>query len=303
MRRFGLHSAPWLAILLAAALPAMAQEAAGIAALTGTLRKVQASGTIALGYRESSLPFAFLDAARQPAGYSIDLCREVVEDIAAELNRASIPIAWRAVTPETRLGAVSDGTVDLECGSTTATAERRRQVAFSPIIFVAGTRLLVRQDSPVRSLRDLAGQAVAVTAGTTNEAAVRALSERQGLGLRFVVSPDHAQSYARLAAGEAAAFASDDVLLQGWIAATEGGRAWRVTGDFLSYEPYGLVYRRDDPAFTALVERSFARMATEGRWRAIYTRWFLRRLPNGQRLDLPMSRQLEEVIRMSGEPE
>ena len=293
----------WLLAALIVAAPAAAQDAAGIAALGGTLRKVHAAGRLTLGYREASLPFSFVDAAKQPAGYSIDLCREIVDDIAVELGRASVTIAWQPVTPEDRIAAVVEGRIDLECGSTTATAERRKAVAFSPIIFVAGTRLLVRQDRPVGSLRDLAGQAVAVTAGTTNAAAVQALAARLKLGIRFVVSPDHAQSYAKLTAGEVAAFANDDVLLQGWIAATPGGAGYRVTGDFLSYEPYGLMYRRDDPALAALVDRSFARLASEGRWRALYTRWFQRRLPNGQRLDLPMSRQLDETLRMLGEPE
>jgi ABC-type amino acid transport substrate-binding protein len=297
----------WLcAALVASCLlpaPASAQDAAGVAPLTGTLRKIYGTGIITLGYRESSLPFSFRDAAGQPAGYSVDLCREIVEDIATELGRASIAVVWRSVAPETRIAAVVNGEIDLECGSTTATAERRQLVAFSPIIFVAGTRLLVRQASPVQSLRELAGQAVAVTAGTTNEIAVKALAQRQGLGIRFIESADHPQSFARLEAGEVAAFASDDVLLQGWIAATTSGRDYRLTGDYLSYEPYGLMYRRDDPAISALVERSFARLAGERRWRALYTRWFLRRLPNGQRLGLPMSRQLEETIRVFGEPE
>ena len=171
------------------------------------------------------------------------------------------------------------------------------------MFFLAGTKLLVPRDSPVRSLRDLAGRTVVATAGTTNEAAIRTLSERQNLGIRLVTEPDHAASFAKLAGGGADAFASDDVLLYGFIASAPGGSSYRVAGDYLSYDPYGLMYRRDDPPFAAVVERSFARMAETRHLRNLYTRWFLRRLPNGQRLDIPMSPQLENILRALGEPE
>jgi glutamate/aspartate transport system substrate-binding protein len=290
-------------LLLAAPAPAPAQEAAGVEVLTGTLRRIRESGTITLGFREGSVPFSFRDARGEPIGYSVDLCRAIAEDAAAELGLARLALAWRAVTPETRIAAVAEGEVDLECGSTTGTAGRRRQVGFSPVIYVAGTRLLVPRDSPVRSLRDLAGRRVVVTAGTTNEAVLRELAERQRLDIRLLTRPEHAQSYAALVAGEAEALASDDVLLFGWIAATPGGDGYRVTGETLSQEPYGLMLRRDDPAFAALVERSFARLAQERRLSELYRRWFLRRLPNGQRMDLPMSAELREVFRMLGEPD
>ena len=223
--------------------------------------------------------------------------------MAEELGVAQLPITWRAVTPESRIAAVVNGEVDMECGSTTSTAERARQVAFSPVFFLAGTKLLVPRDSPVRSLRDLAGRTVVATAGTTNEAAIRTLSERRNLGIRLVTAPDHAASFARLAEGGADAFAGDDVLLYGFIATAPGGPGFRVAGDYLSYDPYGIMYRRDDPPFAAVVERTFARMAETRRLRDLYTRWFLRRLPNGQRLDLPLSPQLEAIFRTLGEPE
>ena len=290
-----------VALLLAA--PAAAQDAPPLGPLTGTLRKVREAGVIVLGHREASLPFSFLDSRGQPIGYSIDLCREIVDAVAEELGFAQLAITWRAVTPESRIRAVVDGEIDMECGSTTSTAERQRQVAFSPVFFLAGTKLLVPRDSPVRSLRDLAGRTVVATAGTTNEAAIRSLSERQNLGIRLVTEPDHAASFAKLAGGGAEAFASDDVLLYGFIAAAPSGSGFRVAGDYLSYDPYGLMYRRDDPAFAAVVERTFARMAETRRLRDLYTRWFLRRLPNGQRLNLPMSPQLDNIFRTLGEPE
>jgi len=182
------------------------------AALAGTLRAVAERGRIALGYRQSSLPFSYLNPLRQPIGYSIDLCLAVVDTVREELGR-EIAVDWRPVTPETRIPELVAGRIDLECGSTTVNAERERQVAFSPVFFVAGTRLLVRRDSPVRGFADLAGRTVVVTAGTSNAEVVRALVARQRLAIDIVAEPDHAQSFARLAAGQADPFASDDVLL------------------------------------------------------------------------------------------
>src|SRR5262245_5826714 len=207
-----------IAAAAAAAAPAAAQEAADIGTLSGTLKKVKASGTITLGYRESSLPFSYLNRRNQPIGYSIDLCREIVEDVATELDGMDIRIAFAPVTAANRLQKVASGEVDLECGSTTGNVQRRKEVAFSPIFFVAGTKLMVPKASTVRSYRDLAGKTVVVTAGTTNEAALRALSDKQKLGIAIVTAPDHAQSLETLAAGKANAFATDDVLLYGFIA-------------------------------------------------------------------------------------
>jgi glutamate/aspartate transport system substrate-binding protein len=290
-------------LLLIFAVPADAQEAANLGKLSGTLKKVKDSGTITLGYRESSLPFSYLNRRQQPIGYSIDLCREIVEDVSTELDGMEIKIAFVPVTPANRLQKVASGEIDLECGSTTGNVQRRKEVAFSPIFFVAGTKLMVPKSSAVRSYRDLAGKTVVVTAGTTNEAALRTLSDKQKLGITFVTAPDHAQSLEMLASGKADAFATDDVLLYGLIATAKNASDMKVVGEYLSYDPYGLVYRRDDPAFAALVDRTFARMASERRLAELYTTWVLRRLPTGETLNLPISPQLEEVFRMLGQPE
>ncbi|MCW3474384.1 amino acid ABC transporter substrate-binding protein [Limobrevibacterium gyesilva] len=286
------------ACLLLAALPAWAQDE-----LTGTLKKLRDSGTITLGYRESSLPFSYVTAGGTPIGYALDLCREVADDAAAELGVPELRIALKPVTPEDRIQKLVSGDIDLECGSTTNNVERQQQVAFSPITFVAGTKLLVPRASPVQSYRDLAGKTVVVTVGTTNEAAVKKLSDRQHLGIRFVTTPDHAQSYALLASGGADAFATDDVLLYGFVATAKNGAAFHVVGDYLSYEPYGLMYRRDDPAFATVVQASFARMADAGILRDDYNRWFTKRLPTGETLNLPMSPQLAEIFRLLGQPD
>jgi glutamate/aspartate transport system substrate-binding protein len=299
----------WPAIVLIAApiiilaATANTQEAANVGALSGTLKKIKDTGTITLGYRESSLPFSYLNRRQQPIGYSIDLCREIVEDVSTELDGMEIKIAFTPVTPANRLQKVASGEIDLECGSTTGNVQRRKEVAFSPIFFIAGTKLMVPKSSSVNSYRDLAGKTAVVTSGTTNEAALRALSDKQKLGITIITAPDHAQSLETLASGKAAAFATDDVLLYGFIATAKNAAGMKVVGEYLSYDPYGLVYRRDDPAFAALVEHTFARMAGERRLAELYNKWFLRRLPTGETLNLPMSPQLEEVFRMLGQPE
>jgi glutamate/aspartate transport system substrate-binding protein len=299
----------WLRIVFVAAsililvAPANAQESANVGALSGTLKKIKDTGTITLGYRESSLPFSYLNRRQQPIGYSIDLCREIVEDVSTELDGMEIKITFAPVTPANRLQKVASGEIDLECGSTTGNVQRRKEVAFSPIFFVAGTKLMVPKASSISSYRDLAGKTAVVTSGTTNEAALRTLSDKQKLGITIITAPDHAQSLETLVSGKAAAFATDDVLLYGFIATAKNARDMKVVGEYLSYDPYGLVYRRDDPAFAAVVERAFARMASERRIAELYNKWFLRRLPTGETLNLPMSAQLEEVFRMLGQPE
>jgi glutamate/aspartate transport system substrate-binding protein len=162
---------------------------------------------------------------------------------------------------------------------------------------------MVPKPSTINSYRDLAGKTTVVTAGTTNEVALRTLSEKQKLAITIVTAPDHAQSMAMLASGKADAFATDDVLLYGFIATDKNAGGMKVVGEYLSYDPYGLVYRRDDPGFATVVERAFARMAGERRLAELYNKWFLRRLPTGETLNLPMSPQLEEIFRMLGQPE
>src|SRR5277367_1014369 len=201
-----------LAALAAAISGARAQE------LTGTLKKVRDSKTIILGYRASSIPFSYANKPGEPIGYSIDLCNEVVAEIVDQLEGIEPKVVYQKVTAETRIPAVQDGKVDLECGSTTANFARKKDVAFSPIFFVAGTKLLVARNSGIESYRDLRGKTVVVTAGTTNEAAVRAISDKQNLDIKIAIGQDHDQSLAMLTAGKADAFATDDVLLYGFVA-------------------------------------------------------------------------------------
>jgi glutamate/aspartate transport system substrate-binding protein len=291
----------WLAVALLAALvtPAGAQD---VERLTGTLEKVRSSGQIVVGVRDASLPFSYRVPDGRPIGYAVSLCVEVVDEVAAELDGMPVSVVYKTVTPEDRISRVTSGDVDLECGSTTRTAERQKVVAFSPVFFIAGTKLLVARGSAVRSYRDLGGKTAVVTAGTTNEAALRRLVERLHVPITIVTAPDHDQSFALLKAGHADAFATDDVLLAGLVAGPDGA-AFHVVGDYLSYEPYGLMYRKNDPEFAAVVERAFARMAETGRLSELYTRWLVKRLPTGEQLDIPISAELAEVFRAAGAPD
>ncbi|NHL70655.1 amino acid ABC transporter substrate-binding protein [Burkholderia ambifaria] len=294
-----------LACLLAAGATARADDAPAPppraeplapAQLTGTLAKVRSSGTIALGYRDASIPFSYLNARNQPIGYSIELCKALVSSIEDAVNK-SLTIRWVPVTSDNRIDAVVSGNVDLECGSTTSNLERQQRVAFSPIIFVAGTKVMVKRGSPIRSFRDLAGKKVAVTAGTTNEKALRDLDARFKLGIQLQVVPDHAQGFALVASGRADAFATDDVLLYGLIAENAGkGGQYDVVGDYLSYDPYGIMFRKDDPQLAQVVKSTFEELAVDGEITRQYKRWFLRPLPSGVSLNLPMSQQLQTII-------
>jgi glutamate/aspartate transport system substrate-binding protein len=285
-------------VALALALPgAQAQE------LTGALKKIKESKVVTLGYRESSIPFSYLDKAGEVIGYSIDLCNAVVDDVTTELEGLEIAVKYRKVTAETRIPAVRDGEIDLECGSTTANFERKKLVAFSPIFFISGTKLLVPRSSGINSYLDLRDKTVVVTAGTTNEAAVRTISDKQKLDIKLLIGADHDQSFQMLTEGKADAFATDDVLLYGLVATTKSGDRYHVVGDYLSYDPYGLMYRKDDPDFAAVVDRSFSRLAQSRELVQLYNKWFQQRLPTGETLDLPMSPQLEEVFRVEGVPD
>ena len=281
--------------------PPPASEENTPAVLSGTLKKVRETGVVTIGYREASFPFSFVRAgSAQPLGYSIDLCLGIVEEIVRELHGNPTRIAYQPVTSETRLEAVMSGKVDLECGSTTGNAERQKSVAFSPIVYVAGTKLLVKRGSGIDSYRDLGGKTLVVTAGTTNEAAMKQLNEKYRFGIDIVSARDHDASFAMLADGKADAFATDDVLLYGLIAARKAQDTMAVVGDFITYEPYGIMFRRADPLMAAAVTRAFLFMAQTRALANAYRRWFLQPTPTGEILNLPMSVQLTEVFRGMG---
>ena len=282
----------WLA---AASLAALAQQEEPAAVpLTGTLLKARNAGAVTIAYRESSIPFSYM-ARGEPVGYSIELCRKLVESMGEAVGR-DLEIKWLPVTSESRIDAIVSGRADLECGSTTSNLERAKRVAFSPIIFVSGTKLMVKRGSAIKSFRDLRGKTVVVTAGTTNEAAMRDIGRKFRIDFKLVTARDHAESFAQVEQGKADAFATDDVLLYGLIATSGQPKQYNVVGEFLSYDPYGIMYRRGDAQMRELVEGTFRDLAEDGEIERQYTRWFMKRLPSGATLGLPMSPQLESII-------
>ena len=303
MRAIQRIAAALAAIGLAMAPTARADDEPQVERLSGTLAKVRASGVVTIAYRESSIPFSFLSQRGEPIGYSIELCRKLVEAMSEEVSR-ELEIKWLPVTSETRIEAIASGRADLECGSTTSNLERGKRVAFSPVIFVSGTKLMVKRGSAIKSFRDLAGKTVVVTAGTTNEAAMREVSRRFKVDLRIAVARDHADSFAQVVEGRADAFATDDVLLYGLIARNSKAGKFDVVGEFLSYDPYGIMFRRDDPQMRRLVAETFRELADDGEIERQYKRWFMKPLPGGPALGLPMSPQLESLVRaMAVRPE
>ena len=267
--------------------------------LTGTLKAVRDAGVVKIGYREASFPFSYLAAGR-PIGYSVDVCRAIVDEIVREIDDRPTRTDFVKVTPEDRLDAVASGKVDLECGSTTANTDRSKRVAFSPIMFVAGTKLMVKRSSSVKSYRDLAGKIVVVTAGTTNEQVMKSLNEKSKVGMTIISARDHGESFSLVVSGKADAFATDDVLLSGFIARNKAEAEMVVVGEFLSYDPYGIMFRRDDMPMANAVRTTFEKMATSRDLSELYNRWFERATPTGETLGLPMSPQLSEIFRTLG---
>jgi glutamate/aspartate transport system substrate-binding protein len=241
--------------------------------------------------------------ADNPVGYSLDLCAAVVGAIARTIDVPSVRTKFTRVTAQSRFPLVVSGEVDLDCGVTTDTPEREKQVAFSPTIFVTGTRLMVKRDSGIKSIANLKGKSVVVIDGTTNQDAVKFVNEKRNLGITLLSVPDRAQGYAMVKEGRADAFAADDVLLYGMIAQRVEQRQFIVVGDYLSYDPYGLMFRREDPQLRDLVQATFRELAESGDLFEIYHKWFIRRTPTGERLNLPISPHLEEIFHALGMPE
>jgi glutamate/aspartate transport system substrate-binding protein len=289
------------ALSLACATTALAAPPGWPEAISGRLRQIRETGVVRLGYRENAIPFSYL-ARGQPAGYSLDICQAIVATIAEDMGSAPPRTEYVAVTAQDRIAKVLSGGVDLECGATTNTAERRKQVAFSPVIFITGTRIAVRRGSKVHDADDLRNRRVAVVRGTTNEAAMREVDRLRALGLAFVAADDYREALALLADGKADALAADEILLRGLLAETNRHDDFALVGPMLSYEPYGIMYARDDPGMSDVVERTLRALAESREIAWLYERWFVRPLPGGSALALPMGQELRRSFELLGLP-
>jgi glutamate/aspartate transport system substrate-binding protein len=301
LRRF-MRAASWLAAVLLLTTAAAAQTG-GSEGLSPTLAHIKSTHVVRLGYRESSPPFSFLDQANRPIGYSLELCEAIVDEIGVEVDDADLRIEYVKVTSDDRIAAVVQNKIDLECGSTTANAERGKQVAFSPLMFVAGTKLMVPKTSAISAAADLKGKTVVVTKGTTNEQAMHAIDKKLALDLNIVTAGDHEQSYQMLVDQKADAFATDDILLYGLIARHKTQDRFRVTGDYLSYDPYGIMFRKGEPQLAAVVERTFRKLGSNRDLIPLYNKWFVSRLPTGEKLNVEISPQLEEAFKVLNDTE
>jgi glutamate/aspartate transport system substrate-binding protein len=280
-----------LMTLLAFATPAaMAQ--------TATLDKVKASGTITVAYREASIPFSYLDDKAQPTGFGWEICGRVVDDVRKATGRSDLKVQTQAVTSANRIPLLQNGTVDIECGSTTNNSERGKQVAFATNYFYTGTRFLVKAGSTVKSLDELRGKVIVSTTGTTNLRVIRTLNEEKKLGIELLGAKDHAEAALLVQSGRAFAFAMDDILLYGLKAGAADPAGLAVVGDAIQVEPYAIMLRKDDPAFKKLVDDTLAALVRSGDFERLYKKWFQSPIPpKGVNLNAPISKELLDNLK------
>ena len=272
------------------------------AAAADVLDKLRQGKPIVIAHRESSIPFSYLDAQGRPVGYAIDLCLKAVEAVRRELRLPELKVEWLMVTPANRIEAITGSRADMECGSTTNNAERRRQVAFSIPHFFASARMVVKNISGIHTWDDLRGKTAVSTRGTTNVKSLRVKDEQRVLKLNIIEAKDHAEAFDMVAAGRAAAFAMDDVLLFGLRAQAPRPEEYAVVGQMLSIEPYAIMLPKDDPEFKKIVDREVARMIVDNEIHALYRKWFQQPIPTRQAgksliLNMPMGYILRDSFK------
>ena len=285
-------------LLSAAIAVALISTPVFAAELTGTLKKIKESGTITLGHRDSSIPFSYIaDASGKPVGYSHDVQLAIVEALKKDLDMPDLKVKYNLVTSQTRIPLVQNGTVDVECGSTTNNAERAQQVDFSVGIFEIGTRLLSKKDSQYKDFADLKGKNVVTTAGTTSERILKAMNADKQMGMNVISAKDHGEAFNMLESGRAVAFMMDDALLAGEMAKAKKPDDWAVTGTPQSYEIYGCMVRKGDPDFKKAVDDAIVAYYKSGKVNDSYNKWFQSPIPpKGLNLQFPMSDELKELI-------
>ena len=282
--------------LLAALLPLAALRPAQ--AEPATLDKIKDSGSVTLAYRESSIPFSYLDDKAQPVGFGVDICDRVVDEIKKVTGRADLKVQRQAVTSANRIPLVQNGTVDLECGSTTNNSERAKQVSFAVNYFYTGTRFLVKADSGIKSLADLNNKVVVSTTGTTNFRILRTLISEQKLPIELIGAKDHSESALLVESSRAAAFAMDDILLYGLRASAQNPASLAVVGDPIQVEPYAIMMRKDDPGIKKLVDGVLAGLMKSGDFEKLYRKWFMSPIPpRGINLNAPMGKELTDNLK------
>ena len=279
---------------------------AGAEELTGTLKNIKDTGAITIGFRDSSIPFSYLDDHQQPVGFAMDICGKIVDAIKNELKLDKLEVKLNPVTSSTRIPLLANGTIDLECGSTTNNAERQKQVAFTNTHFLTASRFVAKKANNLSAIDDLKGKSVVSTAGTTNIKQLTEANAARSLGATIVPAKDHAEAFLMVETDRAAAFVMDDILLASLVAGSKEPNAYVISTDaFSKPEPYGIMLRRDDPAFKKVVDAATASLYQGSEGQKIYDKWFTQKIPpKGLNLNVPMSAELKhEFAKPSDSPD
>ncbi|HXI04788.1 MAG: amino acid ABC transporter substrate-binding protein [Bradyrhizobium sp.] len=286
---------PMIGLVMAAAFwaaQAHSQE------LTGTLRKVKETGTITIGYRDSSIPFSYLDDNQKPIGFAIDICLRIVDAVKKELKLDQLKVEFNPVTSSTRIPLLANGTVDLECGSTTNNPERLKQVAFTNTHFLTATRFVSKKASNLNSIDELKGKTVVSSAGTTNIRQLTETNAARNLGINIIPAKEHAESFLMVETDRAVAVVLDDILLASFVAGSKDPGAYVMSKDaFSKPEPYGIMLRKDDPAFKKVVDAATAALYQSADGLRLYDKWFMQTIPpKGLNLNTPIGAELKRAF-------
>jgi glutamate/aspartate transport system substrate-binding protein len=283
------------AFLVSAGVMATAAQAQE---LTGTLKKIKETGSITVGHRESSIPFSYLDDKQQPIGYAMDLCMKIVDAVKADLKMPNLKVNLQPVTSSNRIPLLQNGTIDLECGSTTNSVERQKQVAFGPTYFVINVTAAVKRSSNINSLADLNGKTISTTSGTTSVPLLKAYEKTKSADVKEIYGKDHAESFLLMADDRSAAMVMDDILLAGQIANSKKPGDFKIIQESLRQEPYSMMLRKDDPQFKALVDKTVGGVMKSGEIEKIYHKWFMAPIPpKGINLNFPMTPAIREAFK------
>ena len=280
------------AFLLGTAMPAYSAESM-------VLERIKERGSINMGHRESSVPFSYIGSDGKPQGYSVDLCMKFIDAVKAELEMPNLEVNLVPVTSQTRIALMANGTIDLECGSTTNNLTRQKQVDYLSTTFITGTKIASRKDSGITEIEDLEGKTVALSLGTTNEKAIKRVAKANGINIKTLMVKDHPQGWLAVESGRADAYASDDVLLYGLISKAKNPEEFKVSGRFLSFDPYGIMVPQNDSLYRRIGTVTLADLMRSGEAHKIYDKWFN---PGPTNINMPMSDTLKTAFEIQALP-
>jgi len=292
LKKFGFAAA---ALLLATTVGVQASAADD----SYVLKRIKERGVINMGHREASIPFSYLGDNGKPQGYSVDLCMKIIDRVKAEIKMPNLKVKFVPVTSQTRIPLMANGTIDIECGSTTNNLTRQKQVDYLAVTFITGTKLASKKGSGIKEIEDMNGKVIALSLGTTNEKAIKRVAKKKGIKLKYVMVKDHPQGWLSLETGRADAYATDDVLLFGLISKSKNPSQFQVTGRFLSYDPYGIMVPRNDSTYRRIGNMVMADLMRSGEATKIYNKWFN---PGPTKINMPMSTTLETAFEIQALP-